>query len=215
MSSAPPKSRRNGVAGQQQLIRDADTRTFGVWRERSRVCVPHASAGGMPRGLDHCVQRLSSRQCRRVAQILCTNCFHEEPRGAERCVKCGSADLLRADSLGNVFEVPPGFLRCETWRRDDATLELRRYRKVLGLFAFDRTSEISGYICRSCQPVLFREYMTSTLMLGWWEILDLLVRMEIGPVSGQAESDGFAWPHRDGLKWPHFAMVDVLWSSPA
>lgn len=23
-------------------------------------------------------------------------------------------------------------------------------------------------------------------------------------------SDGFAWPHRDGLKWPHFAMVGVL-----
>jgi len=24
------------------------------------------------------------------------------------------------------------------------------------------------------------------------------------------ESDGFAWPHRDGLKWLHFAMVGVL-----
>jgi hypothetical protein len=27
---------------------------------------------------------------------------------------------------------------------------------------------------------------------------------------GVGESDGFAWPHRDGLKWAHFAMVDVL-----
>jgi len=24
------------------------------------------------------------------------------------------------------------------------------------------------------------------------------------------ESDGFAWPQRDGLKWPHLALVDVL-----
>jgi hypothetical protein len=24
------------------------------------------------------------------------------------------------------------------------------------------------------------------------------------------ESDGFAWPHRDGLKWLHFAVVGVL-----
>jgi len=25
-----------------------------------------------------------------------------------------------------------------------------------------------------------------------------------------SESDGFAWPQRDGLKWPHLALVDVL-----
>jgi hypothetical protein len=24
------------------------------------------------------------------------------------------------------------------------------------------------------------------------------------------ESDGFAWPQRDGLKWPHLALVDVV-----
>jgi len=26
----------------------------------------------------------------------------------------------------------------------------------------------------------------------------------------ERESDGFAWPQRDGLKWPHLALVDVL-----
>jgi hypothetical protein len=24
------------------------------------------------------------------------------------------------------------------------------------------------------------------------------------------ESDGFAWPQRDGLKWPHLALVGVV-----
>ena len=24
------------------------------------------------------------------------------------------------------------------------------------------------------------------------------------------ESDGFAWPQRDGLKWPHSALVGVV-----
>jgi len=28
-------------------------------------------------------------------------------------------------------------------------------------------------------------------------------------VVGLLESDGFAWPQRDGLKWPHLALVDV------
>jgi hypothetical protein len=29
------------------------------------------------------------------------------------------------------------------------------------------------------------------------------------------ESDGFAWPQRDGLKWPRLALVDVfLWRMP-
>jgi len=28
--------------------------------------------------------------------------------------------------------------------------------------------------------------------------------------AGAIQSDGFAWPQRDGLKWPHLALVDVL-----
>jgi len=31
-----------------------------------------------------------------------------------------------------------------------------------------------------------------------------------GARRGFGESDGFAWPQRDGLKWPHLALVDVL-----
>jgi conjugative relaxase-like TrwC/TraI family protein len=28
--------------------------------------------------------------------------------------------------------------------------------------------------------------------------------------ASRAESDGFAWPQRDGLKWPHLALVGVV-----
>lgn len=32
----------------------------------------------------------------------------------------------------------------------------------------------------------------------------------LGALWAPCESDGFAWPQRDGLKWPHLALVGVV-----
>ena len=60
--------------------------------------------------------------------------------------------------------------------------------------------------------------MRHTMQTGHGELVkigDLEIHPEEGLVlaDGRAlmlESDGFAWPQRDGLKWPHLALVDVL-----
>jgi hypothetical protein len=58
----------------------------------------------------------------------------------------------------------------------------------------------TGGAPESCQLVIVRGRR--------WVVSDVI--RSVLPADVTSESDGFGWPHRDGLKWPHFALVGVL-----
>lgn len=103
----------------------------------------------------------------------------------------GMAALFRqiyANEERASFSKVSGLLRRETEAHLDAQTENRR-------------TQLDSW--RSAQGQL-RAHWLENMMIGRGK-----QRAVIPPLVGElhAESDGFAWPQRDGLKWPHLALV--------
>ncbi|MGH2944682.1 MAG: J domain-containing protein [Solirubrobacteraceae bacterium] len=78
---------------------------------------------------------------------------------------------------GDVVSVPgEAGMPCQCCLETEQQLQLRYYRRVLGLLIMDRVWGEAGYFCGPCRRRHFAKNMAFTLVFGWWGVIAMVFR---------------------------------------
>src|SRR5436305_5934742 len=99
--------------------------------------------------------------------VVCLDCRRAVAVGEEICETCGSTARADVDAKGYIvaFAGDAG-IGCAACGTDAPELQLRRYRRVVGLAILDRVHTSAGYFCADCRGSQFRRHMALTLVFG-------------------------------------------------
>lgn len=87
---------------------------------------------------------------------------------------------------------PPACISC----RLQVPTKLVKFQQNIGMVVMRRRWRVSGFMCRRCIRAYFKSYTLTTLFLGWWGVISLLVTpvLLIGNVMEYFKSRGLAEP---------------------